>query len=130
MKSERVTQAWEFYRDNCQGYKETMRQEFRKLDEYVSSIETENAKLQERVEWLDGECRKSMGASHKFFEMVGEYQKENAKLRELVLCLLTCSSDSGDACDKCPVNGGSGIWDFADFCDSLLDRVRKLGIEV
>jgi hypothetical protein len=52
--------------------------------ELFAPVEAENAKLQERVEWLDGECRKSMGASHKFFEMVGEYQKENAKLRELV----------------------------------------------
>ena len=55
---------------------------------------------------------------------------ENAKLRELVLCLLTCSSDTGDVCDKCPVNGGSGIWEFEDFCDSLLDRVHELGVEV
>lgn len=55
---------------------------------------------------------------------------ENARLRELVLCLLTCSSDTGDACDKCPVNGGSGIWEFEDFCDSLLDRVHELRIEV
>ena len=55
---------------------------------------------------------------------------ENDKLRELVLCLLTCSSDAGDACDKCPVNGGTGIWEFEDFCDSLLDRMRELGVEV
>lgn len=55
---------------------------------------------------------------------------ENAKLRELVLCLLTCSSDTGDACDRCPVNGGAGIWDFEDFCDSLLDRVHELRIEL
>lgn len=55
---------------------------------------------------------------------------ENSKLRELVLCLLTCSSDTGDACDRCPVNGGAGIWDFEDFCDSLLDRVHELRIEL
>ena len=52
MKSERVTQAWEFYRDNCQGYKEPMRREFRKLDEHVSSVEAENAKLREACERL------------------------------------------------------------------------------
>ena len=61
---------------------------------------------------------------------IEKLQSENAKLRELVLCLLTCSSDTGDACDKCPVNGGSGIWEFEDFCDSLLDRVHELRIEV
>lgn len=49
MKSERVTRTWEFYRDNCDGFKDSMRKEFRKLDEYVSSIETENAKLRELV---------------------------------------------------------------------------------
>lgn len=49
MKSERVTQAWEFYRDNCPGFKEPMRKEFRKLDGYVSSIEAENTKLRELV---------------------------------------------------------------------------------
>jgi hypothetical protein len=54
---------------------------------------------------------------------------ENAKLRELVLCLLTCASDGG-CCDSCPLNGGPGIWEFEDFCDGLLDRVHELGIEV
>lgn len=47
MKSERVTQAWEFYHDNCPGFKEPMRKQFRRLDEYVFSIEAENAKLRE-----------------------------------------------------------------------------------
>lgn len=49
MKSESVTKAWEFYRDNCQGFKEPMRKEFRKLDEYVAGLESENAKLRELV---------------------------------------------------------------------------------
>ena len=49
MKSERVTEAWEFYRDNCPGFKEPMRMELRKLDEYVSGLEEENAKLREDV---------------------------------------------------------------------------------
>lgn len=54
---------------------------------------------------------------------------ENAKLRELVLCLLTCASDVID-CDKCPINGGPGVWDFEDFCDCLLDRVHEMRIEL
>lgn len=54
MKSKRVTCTWEFYRDNCDGFKEPMRKELRKLDGYVSSIEAENAELRELVrdEWL------------------------------------------------------------------------------
>lgn len=54
MKSKRVTCTWEFYRDNCDGFKEPMRKELRKLDGYVSSIEAENAKLRELVRdmWL------------------------------------------------------------------------------
>lgn len=63
-------------------------------------------------------------------EGIHEHAERIASLEELVLCLLTCSSDAGDACDRCPVNGGAGIWDFEDFCDSLLDRVHELGIEV
>ena len=54
---------------------------------------------------------------------------ENEKLRELVLILLTCASDVDD-CDKCPINGGAGVWDFKDFCDGLLDRVHELRIKV
>lgn len=50
------------------------------VSRHISALEDENVKLKERVEWLDGECRKSMSDSHKFFEMVGKYQKENAKL--------------------------------------------------
>ena len=47
MKSKRVTCTWEFYRDNCEGFKEPMRKELRKLDGYVSNLEAENAKLRE-----------------------------------------------------------------------------------
>lgn len=52
MKSEHVTKAWEFYRDDCQGFKEPMRQEFRKLDDYVSGLEDENAKLRKLTDEL------------------------------------------------------------------------------
>jgi len=45
MKSKRVTSTWEFYRDNCEGFKEPMRKELRKLDGYVANIEAENSKL-------------------------------------------------------------------------------------
>lgn len=49
MKSEQVTLAWEFYRDNCEGFKEPMRKELRKLDDYVASVEAENDRLRELV---------------------------------------------------------------------------------
>ena len=39
MRSAAVNEAWEFYRDNCPGFKEPMRREFRRLDEYVSKLE-------------------------------------------------------------------------------------------
>lgn len=60
---------------------------------------------------------------------VAELEAENAKLRKLVLCLMTCASDDAD-CDECPVNGGPGTWGFENFCDGLLDRVHELRIEV
>ena len=63
-------------------------------------------------------------------EYLPAIEAENAKLRELMLCLLTCASDSDGVCDRCPVNGGAGIWGFEDFCDGLLDRVHELRIEV
>lgn len=60
-----------------------------------------------------------------------DLRDENAKLRELVLILLTCASASDlDDCGKCPINGGTGVWGFEDFCDGLLDRVHELEIEV
>lgn len=34
-----VREAWEFYRDNCTGFKEPMRRKVRELDEYVSRLE-------------------------------------------------------------------------------------------
>ena len=39
MRSAAVTEAWEFYRDNCPGFKEPMRRKLRELDEYVSRLE-------------------------------------------------------------------------------------------
>ena len=54
MKSEKVTKTWEFYRDNCPGFKEPMRKQFRKLDGYVSGLEAENERLRELVEPYGG----------------------------------------------------------------------------
>lgn len=54
MKSESVDEVWEFYRDNCPGFKEPMRKEFRKLDEHVTRLEAENAKLRDLCKRLIG----------------------------------------------------------------------------
>ena len=96
----------------------------------IENLQAENANLREESsKYNDLYVHAIADAEVWHLQWSAEHQ-ENAKLRELVLCLLTCSSDSGDACDKCPVNGGAGIWDFEDFCDSLLDHVRELGVEV
>lgn len=39
MRSKKVTEAWEFYRDNCPGFNEPMRKKMRELDEYVADLE-------------------------------------------------------------------------------------------
>lgn len=39
MHSQHVQEAWEYYRDNCPGFKEPMRKALRKLDAYVTDIE-------------------------------------------------------------------------------------------
>ena len=39
MRSKKVTETWEFYRDNCPGFKEPMRKKMRELDEYVADLE-------------------------------------------------------------------------------------------
>lgn len=39
MRTKRVTETWEYYRDNCPGFKEPMRKRFRELDEYVAGLE-------------------------------------------------------------------------------------------
>lgn len=47
MVTPEVTGVWEFYRDNCPGFKEPMRKQFRRLDKYVAALEDENARLRE-----------------------------------------------------------------------------------
>lgn len=106
MKSERVTQAWEFYRDNCPGFKEPMRKQFRRLDEYVSVVETENAKLKRAAE-RDADVMESLNLS------LEESQAENAKLRE-------CLQDFADAIKNDDGFGVDQGW--------MLERMRELGV--
>lgn len=49
MVTPEVTGVWEFYRDNCPGFKEPMRKQLRRLDEYVAALEDENDRLRELV---------------------------------------------------------------------------------
>lgn len=52
MRSAAVREACEFYRANCPGFKEPVRKEFRRLDEHVASLESENAELRELVRYM------------------------------------------------------------------------------
>lgn len=95
MKSKRVTSTWEFYRDNCEGFKEPMRKELRKLDVYVANIEAENAKLRDELDFClkhvpdcDGceamlDCWECLLADSSQKERK-RLDYENEKLRELV----------------------------------------------
>ena len=49
MKTTAVTELWEFYRDNCTGYKEPMRKKLHELDDSVAELEAENEALRELV---------------------------------------------------------------------------------
>lgn len=91
----------------------------------VDRLKAETAKLRaERDEWHRVAVSKQDIIDH-----MRDARAENAKLWELVSCLLTCASDTGD-CDRCPLNGGTGDWKSEDFCDGLLDCLREVGIEV
>ena len=111
--------------------RESVKRLMAQRDERLARAEADNAKLREQSERLFDKTLELATENSKLRELckLCEREVENAKLRELVLCLLTCASDCVD-CNKCPVNGGLGIWDFEDFCDGLLDRVHELRIEV
>lgn len=130
MKSESVTKAWEFYRDNCQGFKEPMRKEFRKLDEYVASLESENAKLRELVwdmwfwgyeGYMDSESQYDAGVLYAnakaLHELLQESRAKNVKLRELVRKL----HDELVSCEENEYVPGGHKFD---------GDVRELGVEV
>lgn len=109
------------------------REEERRVTERITEILAENEKLQERVEWLDGECRKSMGMSHKFFEMVGEYQKENAKLRELAAEAIRLMQTNAPDCGLCKHYRECWTGEAMDYSPSgcvICNDARELGVEV
>lgn len=154
MKSERVTRTWEFYRDNCDGFKEPMRKELRNLDGYVSSIEAENAKLMERYyayEYkMDGlVCKLTGGLLSKSAtlpndalysvveeqmtdELVEENFKlglENAELRELCRDLFDRLMDKDEHCGECRSQCEHDAWNFGDPKCVYAKRMRELGVE-
>ena len=57
---------------------------------------------------------------------------ENAKLRELVNILVFCANEDKAGCDGCLINGDDMRVTVPEwmFCDSLIKRLRELGIEV
>lgn len=105
MKSKRVTCTWEFYRDNCDGFKEPMRKELRKLDGYVSNLEAENAELREQIQ--DAEHEESIA-----WDRVRSAERRNAELCKLLV-------DFRDA-----------MWGGGEWTEPFDERMRELGVEV
>lgn len=124
MKSKRVTSTWEFYRDNCEGFKEPMRKELRSLDGYVADIEAENAELREENERFVIK----LNVEHIVRQNV---ESENGKLRELVADLWRFT---GEACRRYPklfdpaAQGGQTVQ--LNMIDAFEQRMAELGVEV
>ena len=78
----------------------------------AKSLESENAKLRERIAELEGLYVKS--------------KAESAKLRELAGIMAYCMQERN--CDWCKVNGGTGEVTEPAGCDVLLDLLRELGV--
>jgi len=104
MESQRVTEAWEFYRDNCPGFKEPMRKRLRKLDKYVAGLESENASLRGAAMGLGNECAR--------------LRTDNARLRMLLSGALT--TISWCTLDSCPSDSKK---------KELYDSARELGVD-
>ena len=81
-------------------------------DEYINSRE-----------YVSKELHESICAAN------DAWQKENAKLRELMSVMAYCNQFRRD-CDGCSMNGAAGIITERAGCDELLARLRELGIEV
>lgn len=145
MRTEQVTKVWEFYRDNCAGYKEPMRKQLRELDEHVDHIEAENAELRERMELLtailrnDCDIDASWDGLRLFWSIeltesgclmrdrACKAEAENAKLRKLVRDMWHQSCTYDTTCDGCPRYVKH--WDGTEECE-FETRIIKLGIEV
>ena len=56
MRTKRVTETWEYYRDNCSGFKEPMRKRFRELDERIVALEELCADMHHYCDTLCTEC--------------------------------------------------------------------------
>lgn len=50
MRTKAVKEVWEFYCDNCLGFKEPMRKQMRELDAYVAKLEAENEWLSKKLD--------------------------------------------------------------------------------
>lgn len=73
-----------------------------------------------------------LDAADTIWELRDDLQRanaENAKLRELVRALLTCTTDG--ECDECRMNGATP-WHVGEtqLCDGVWEHLRELGIEV
>lgn len=57
-----------------------------------------------------------------------DLKTENANLRKVLLCIMTCNCTHGD-CPECPLQGGKGIVDTEDYCDELIDLINELSFK-
>lgn len=82
MKTECVTKVWEFYRDNCAGYKEPMRKEMRKLDDYVADLLADNANLRNDADLLRSMLQAKRKDTHALMSENAELREQLAKARD------------------------------------------------
>ena len=86
-----------------------------------------NDSLIARVNEVEGCMYRQSNELGRLNKAVRRYKADNAKLRELVRILAHCAS--GHGCDICQINGGEGLINILDMCESVHDRMRELGIE-
>lgn len=120
MKTECVTKVWEFYLDNCAGYKEPMRKQLRELDDYVASIEADNAKLRN-----DADLLRAMWSQERTEKRC--HMADNAKLRELVRDYERCGVHAD--CGLCEYDGTMSTHCPLSPCFPDADELRELGVD-
>lgn len=93
MKTKAVTELWEFYRENCAGFKEPMRKRLHELDAYVAGLESENSSLRKDLEDLEGYDQVLRDRLGQVTELRVKAEGENAELRDFVKAFLCEHAD-------------------------------------
>ena len=131
---------------NCYYYDEQRNHCKCYVNENLNELMAENAKLREQMERLvtllrvDWDIDVSWDGLRRFWNIgltdngclmrdrACKAEAENTNLRKLVRILAHCAA--GHGCDICPINGGEGLINILDMCESVHDRMRELGVEV